>query len=157
MNAAQMYSSDHCKLILTQLVDDVSAGKGVNQMKKLYIAIVAASVLSAPAFAVGTCKKPVEPSIPTDSAQLSQDQFQRVRAAGDAYLRSAKSYLGCLDAIIYSTDPNDPIVTAAGKAHEAFSAEWSQTWGTLNLACHEWQYAHGTSFPGGCEPVNPSL
>ena len=126
-------------------------------MKRSLIAIIAACTFSTPAFAVGECQKPETVKVPEDVAQLSAEEFAQIHENGDVYLQNAKSYLSCLDQIIYSNAPENPIVSEAGKAHEQYGQEWTKVWGELNLACSDWEAAHdGAQFPGGCLPFNPA-
>ncbi|WP_018997549.1 hypothetical protein [Hirschia maritima] len=126
-------------------------------MRKLIIATSLTCLLSAPAFAnVGSCEKPTELSVPANVDQLSFEEFQSLHAQGQSYMSNARDYLKCLDGIIYSTVPEDPIVSKAGKAHSTYGEEWGIVWGQLNLACVNWEVAHGTQFPGGCQPQNPT-
>lgn len=125
-------------------------------MLKALVATAALLTASSPAYAVGQCQKPTPPAVPADVAQLSAEDFKGVLRNGEAYMTSASAYLACLNQIIYTTAPEDPVVSAAGKAHQDYASEWGPVWGELNLACMEWEAAHGSGFPGGCQPPNPS-
>lgn len=126
-------------------------------MKKQIIAAAICTLLSAPAYAsVGSCVKPTELYVPENVSHLSLNEFKRLYQQGVGYMDNAKSYLKCLDGIIYSTAPEDPIVSKAGKAHSTYGEEWGIVWGQLNLACVNWEVAHATQFPGGCQPKNPT-
>ncbi len=126
-------------------------------MKKLFIISLFTASLTAPALAaVGSCEKPAEINVPENVAQLSLTEFKNIHQQGESYMDNAKSYLKCLDGIIYSTAPEDPIVSKAGKAHSNYGEEWGVVWGQLNLACVNWEVAHATQFPGGCQPKNPT-
>ena len=124
-------------------------------MKWLFLA-AAALVFTSPAFAVGECVKPKVVVVPSDASDLTLQEYKEVKETGDAYMADAKTYLKCLDKIIYSYAPEDPIVSKAGKAHQDYAAEWAPVWGELNLACVNWEVAHGAQYPGGCQPLNPS-
>ena len=125
-------------------------------MKGILVAGAAAFAAGTPAYAVGACEKPVAVSIPPDAPDMSLNQFRQVRQEGDRFLSQARDYLTCLNEIIYSSAPEDPLVSKAGKAHEEYAAEWAPVWGELNLACRNWEAAHGSQFPGGCQPMNPA-
>lgn len=125
-------------------------------MQTTLLAAFALVAFADPAFAVGQCVKPDVVAIPQDAADMTLTEFTALREEGDAYLADAKSYLKCLDQIIYSNAPEDPIVSKAGKAHQDYASEWAPVWGDLNLACVNWEASHAAHYPGGCQPLNPA-
>ena len=125
-------------------------------MLKALIAGAAFLAISYPAHAVGQCQKPSPVNVPANAAQMSVAEFKGIYEQGQTYMSGADAYLTCLNQIIYTTAPEDPIVSAAGKAHQDYASEWGPVWGELNLACIEWEVAHGDTFPGGCQPPSPS-
>jgi hypothetical protein len=126
-------------------------------MKSVLTCLSAAAMLSLSAQAdIGPCKKPTDINVPANVETMSLSEFKRVHTDGETYLTGAKQYLKCLDQIIYSTVPEDPIVNKAGKEHQTYAQEWGPVWGTLNMACINWEASHGSQFPGGCQPSNPA-
>ncbi|MBB34431.1 MAG: hypothetical protein CME88_12435 [Hirschia sp.] len=125
-------------------------------MKKTFVATLAVMMMASPAFAIGNCEKPQVVDIPLDTSQMSLPEFKSIKMRGDSYLEHAKSYLKCLDQIIYTNVPEDPIVSKAGKAHQEYAYEWASVWGDLNLACVNWEASHASQYPGGCQPMNPA-
>lgn len=126
-------------------------------MKNAIIAATLALTVSAPAFAaVGSCEKPTQINVPENVNQLSLPEFENLHSQGEAYMSNARAYLKCLDGIIYSTAPENPVVNQAGNAHKDYAQEWGTVWGNLNLACVNWEVSHGAQFPGGCQPTNPT-
>ncbi len=125
-------------------------------MKKTILTAALMAMTASPAFAIGNCEKPSRVSIPADVASMPLTEFTQIRAKGESYLANARSYLSCLNQIIYNYAPEDPIVSKAGKAHQEYASEWAPIWGELNLACINWEASHGSQFPGGCQPTNPA-
>ncbi len=126
-------------------------------MKNALLAATLSLTVCAPAFSdVGSCRKPVQIQVPENVEQLSLPEFKGLHAQGEAYMNDARSYLKCLDGIIYSTVPEDPIVNKAGNAHKDYAMEWGAIWGNLNMACVNWEVTNATQFPGGCQPTNPT-
>lgn len=124
-------------------------------MKRVILTAALLGLSSAPAYAIGNCNEPSQISIPPNAAQLSMTEFKTVHEKGEAYMASAQSYLSCLNKIIYSYPPEDPIVNKAGHAHANYAEKWVPVWSELNLACSDWQALHGQSFPNGCTPTTP--
>ena len=126
-------------------------------LRKSGFAAIAACILLTPAAqAVGQCEKPTAITIPADAASLSLESLQALRTEADAYMTSARDYLACLDQIIYTTVPEDPIVSKAGQAHQDYALEWGAVWGNVNMACVNWEVEHSSQFPGGCAPEIPT-
>jgi len=126
-------------------------------MKTVLTCVSAAILFNVPAYAdIGPCQKPSNIQVPANAESMSVGEFSNIRSQGETYLNGAKAYLKCLDQIIYSTVPEDPIVNKAGKEHQTYAQEWGPVWGTLNMACINWEATHNTQFPGGCQPSNPA-